>query len=62
MKRLLIDNYDNTIKLGYISIILFAISLFLGLFFKKMYGTINDNWGPITLIIAIIGLAFYITS
>jgi hypothetical protein len=56
-----IKDYKNTFKIGYLSIILFSISLILALFFKKFYGSINGNWaGPITIITAIIALVVYI--
>ena len=60
MIKIIPESYKQTFIMGYISIILFATSMFLGLYFNKIYGSINQNWGPITLIIAIVALAFYI--
>lgn len=55
------EGYKNTFKIGYVSIILFATSLVLALFFNKVYGGINGNWaGPITIVTAIIALVVYI--
>ena len=55
------DNYKNLILLGYLSIILLFISLFLNVISNHLFGDLNENEvaGWLTVITLLLGFVFY---